>query len=117
MAKKVIDPKTTPYFSMPLTDITRELWTTRRDLATLKSRDDQIIATFKFFADPMFDKNRGQPLIIGDFYVVTRVPGSSSRVDPQKLLARGVSPDVIAECTDFSSYFQYKIKCKDAEVE
>jgi hypothetical protein len=114
--KPKVDPKSTPYYTLPLEVVTRELWITRKDLGTLKKKDEQLIAVFTEKSADLYKSSKGEPLTIGP-YTVTRTPGSSRRVDPQMLLDHGVSPAVIAACTVTSNYFQYKASCKGAEAD
>ena len=91
-----------------------DLGDVRRSKAELDRQEKAVLSEMKPLVDPAFDSAaKDRPgvrfaLRAGDLEL-TRVAGISRSVSSDKLLERGVSPEIVAYATRTTSYFQYRV--------
>ena len=91
-----------------LTELVSSLFTVRQQKSALEKVEKSILDELKPMVDPQFDE-KGIACHAGDL-VLSRTTGTSRTISGDLLLERGVAPDIIADATKTTTYFQYKVK-------
>lgn len=97
-----------------LSELLSSLYTVRQQKSALEKTEKAILTDIKPLVDPEFDKLPEEPIVY-DGIVLTRTEGVRRSISGDKLLERGVSPDIIAYCTDTLTFYTYRIKEQKAK--
>jgi hypothetical protein len=92
-----------------LPDLVAELRDIRKQKTIFESMEKSVLMDIRLLADPIFDLHDESINCAGKL-VLSRVSGTSRTISADKLLERGVRPDIIAYATKVVSYYQYRIK-------
>ena len=87
------------------TDLVQDIWSLRQQRKALESAEKAMVQELESVVD--FDSSSKFSTGILE---VNRVQGANASISAEKLLERGVSPDIIDYATKRVSYFQYRIK-------
>lgn len=91
-----------------LPELVTDLYAIRKQKAELEKTEKLLLGQIKPLVDPLFDQiDTG--LRAGNL-MLSRISGTSRTISADKLLERGVAPDIIAFATNTVPYFQYRIK-------
>ena len=91
-----------------LSGLMQFLYDIRQKKTVLEKLEKSILADLKPLADPEFAKTPGVPIIQNNL-ILTCMPGTSRSISMERLLERGVSPDIVAYATKVTTYTQYRI--------
>jgi len=83
------------------------LYDVRRQKKELGETEEKLLAEIKPLVDSQFDVLPKAPITAGGI-VLTRVSGVNRTISADKLLERGVSPEIVAFATKTREYFQYR---------
>ena len=89
-----------------INNMVTELYETRQKKAETEKMEEAILEALKPLVDPEFERS-DQPIVVGNIRL-TRTFGENRSISADKLLERGVAPDIIRFATKVSSYFQYR---------
>lgn len=94
-------------------DLISRLYTARMMKSSAVSMEKEVMEQFglKSSLSNLCDHYQvnNSKISIGD-YLIKRTPGTTRTIKADLLMARGVSPDIIAECTTETSYYKYDIE-------
>ena len=93
---------------------------TRAAIKSLETKKDKLADEIKLSANDIEGGKmlvRSSEFAATSIYQVNLVPGSNSHIDRDKLLERGVSPEVIAYATKQTSYTRLTVKENKQEKE
>jgi len=90
------------------TELMKKLYETKQQKRALEALEASLLDQLKALVDPVFNKKSG-PISAGGI-ILTRVPARKCTVSTDKLLERGVSPEVIVYATEITDYFRYLLK-------
>ena len=97
-----------------LSELLTALYTCHQQKSALEKTEKALMAELKPLVDPEFDKLPEEPIVY-DGIVLTRTEGTRRSISGDKLLERGVSPDIVAYATDTSTYYTYRTKEQKAK--
>lgn len=84
----------------------KSLYDTRKERIGLEAVEQAILTELMPLVDPKFDELPDQPIVtVG--VKLTRVDGTSRTISADKLLERGVSPDIVQYATKTTKYHRY----------
>lgn len=90
-----------------------QLYALRQTKAAIEKQEKILLADLKPLVDPELDSlpdsDKTAKLMYGD-HELARVPGMNRTIKADKLLERGVSPDIVDYATDTVTYYQYRIR-------
>jgi len=93
---------------------------TKAAIKSLEAKKDKLADEIKLSANDIEGGKmqvRSSEFAATSIYQVNLVPGSNSHIDRDKLLERGVAPDIIADCTNKTSYTRLTVKETKQEKE
>ena len=80
----------------------------RKQKAFWEAVEKENMEKLKAVVNPIFDTRSDCDYGIGEFKI-GRVAGRSSSIKAEKLLQRGVAPDVVEFATSVSEYYRYSV--------
>lgn len=104
-----------PEYTPTTTDLVSQLYTLRKTKSAIEKAEKDILAQLKPLVDPDLDilsTDKTAKLTL-DLYELSRVPGTNRTLKADKLLERGVSPEVIDFATSTTTYYRYAVKMLD----
>jgi hypothetical protein len=92
-----------------LSELLLSLYTVRQQKSALEKTEKAILTEIKPLVDPEFDKLPEEPIVY-DGIALTRTEGTRRSISGDKLLERGVAPDIVAYSTEVSTFYTYRTK-------
>jgi len=92
------------------------IFSVRQQKSALEKTEKAMVGELKPLVDPHFDNCEDLGIPVSEFVLhagkldLLRTMGTNRSISADKLLERGVAPDVIQSATGTSTYYQYRIK-------
>ena len=104
-ADTIVTPDTLP-------ELTVDLYETRQKMKDLETREKAIMAKFRPMVsdqiDACIEPGASEKLTVAG-YTITRSPTTHRSISRDRLLERGVAPDIIAYATNTSESFRFVV--------